>query len=81
MEEPAEILRALSGVDERKLADWTAEGVRLAGGAVWRGAAVGGRKAADLGMAGLGAALNGASALGGAVARRRPRRRRGIEEE
>ncbi len=80
MEDPAEILRALSGVDERKLADWTAESVRLAGGAIRRGAAAGGRKAADLGMAGLGAALNGASALGSAVAKRRPRRRRNGEK-
>jgi hypothetical protein len=81
MEDPAEILRALSGVDERKLIAWTGESVRLAGDALRRGAAAGGRKAADLGMAGLGAALNGASSLGAAVARRRPRRRRGVEKQ
>lgn len=81
MEDPAEILRALSGVDERKLASWTADSVRLAGGALRQGAVAGGRKAADLGMAGLGAAMNGASSLGAAVAGRRPRRRRGRGKE
>jgi len=77
MQEPTEIVRALTGVDERKLIGWTAESARTAGGAIRTGAAAAGRTAAGVGKAGFGAARNGAGAIGSAVASRRSRKRRG----
>lgn len=61
MQDPSEILRAVSGVDERKLVGWTAESARSAGSALRNGAAATGR---------------GVLAVGSAVAGRLPRRGR-----
>lgn len=65
VESPAEILRALSGMDERTLAGWLGESLQAAGTLFATGAAAVGQQAANLGGAGL-----------DAVARRLPRRRK-----
>ena len=62
MQDPSEIVRAVSGVDERNLINWTAEGARSTGNAIRNGAVATGR---------------GAVVVGSAMAGRLPRRRRG----